>query len=225
MKATGWQQHSVRGFLAGVVRKRLKLKLSSKKVDGNRVYRIDAAAEPRQAGHAVQAPLGLNAMPRVKIGPALPDREDARRRDRAPARSRRRRASGPLAHRVPAATAPSPAPPSPVSRSGLSAAGRSTWATWMPRASVCSIARGLPRTPASAPSNSSRLTTDVRPGTMLAREWNGQMHRVAVLADGFAWNGKTYPSLSKVASRSPAPAGTGPSSSACATSHRRSLSS
>ncbi len=40
MKATGWQQHSVRGFLAGVVRKRLKLKLGSKKVDGNRVYQI-----------------------------------------------------------------------------------------------------------------------------------------------------------------------------------------
>jgi hypothetical protein len=40
MKATGWQQHSVRGFLAGVVRKRLKLKLGSKKVDGERVYRI-----------------------------------------------------------------------------------------------------------------------------------------------------------------------------------------
>jgi hypothetical protein len=40
MKATGWHQHSVRGFLAGVVRKRLKMKLSSKKVDGNRVYQI-----------------------------------------------------------------------------------------------------------------------------------------------------------------------------------------
>ena len=40
MKATDWQQHSVRGFLAGVVRKRLKLKLGSKKVDGERVYGI-----------------------------------------------------------------------------------------------------------------------------------------------------------------------------------------
>ena len=43
MKTTGWQQHSVRGFLAGVVRKRLKLKLDSKLVDDERVYRIAAA--------------------------------------------------------------------------------------------------------------------------------------------------------------------------------------
>jgi hypothetical protein len=43
------------------------------------------------------------------------------------------------------------------------------------------------------------MTAELRPGTMLAREWNGRMHRVAVLAIGFAWNGKTYPSLSKVA--------------------------
>jgi hypothetical protein len=40
MKATGWQQHSVRGFLAGVVRKRLKLGLVSKLMDGERIYRI-----------------------------------------------------------------------------------------------------------------------------------------------------------------------------------------
>ena len=48
MKATDWQSHSVRGFLAGVVRKRLKLKLGSAKIDGQRVYRIasDRASKP-----------------------------------------------------------------------------------------------------------------------------------------------------------------------------------
>jgi len=45
MKATGWQKHSVRGFLAGVVRKRLKLKLTSGKVDGNRIYQIVGMAK------------------------------------------------------------------------------------------------------------------------------------------------------------------------------------
>src|SRR5215470_13260816 len=49
MKATGWQQHSVRGFLAGVVRKRLKLKLNSKKVDGERVYQV-AGADSGKSG-------------------------------------------------------------------------------------------------------------------------------------------------------------------------------
>src|SRR5262245_24355101 len=43
MKATGWQQHSVRGFLAGIVRKKLKLNLDSKKIDGSRFYRIKGA--------------------------------------------------------------------------------------------------------------------------------------------------------------------------------------
>ena len=49
IKATGWQPHSVRGFLAGVVRKRLKLKLGSRTVDGERVYQIAGADRARSA--------------------------------------------------------------------------------------------------------------------------------------------------------------------------------
>jgi hypothetical protein len=40
MAATGWQQHSVRGFLAGIVRKKLGLNLVSEPGEGGRVYRI-----------------------------------------------------------------------------------------------------------------------------------------------------------------------------------------
>ena len=40
MTATDWQQHSVRGFLAGVVRKKLELDLVSEQTDKGRVYRI-----------------------------------------------------------------------------------------------------------------------------------------------------------------------------------------
>ena len=50
MKATGWQQHSVRGFLAGVVRKRLKLNLKSALEGGVRIYRVadgPARASPK----------------------------------------------------------------------------------------------------------------------------------------------------------------------------------
>ena len=46
IEATGWQSHSVRGFLAGVVRKKLGLTLQSDKTDGERFYRV---IEPQAA--------------------------------------------------------------------------------------------------------------------------------------------------------------------------------
>ena len=50
MAATGWQPHSVRGFLSGTVRKRLKLNLISEHGDSGRIYRIKASGRARKAG-------------------------------------------------------------------------------------------------------------------------------------------------------------------------------
>lgn len=57
----------------------------------------------------------------------------------------------------------------------------------------------------AGPAMSARLAsfdqkrTELSPGTVLVREWDRQSQRVMVMADGFAWNGQTYDSLSKVA--------------------------
>lgn len=55
-RASGWQQHSVRGFLAGVVRKKLKLKLRSDKIDSQRTYRIENANSPRKSSRQADRP-------------------------------------------------------------------------------------------------------------------------------------------------------------------------
>jgi hypothetical protein len=55
MVLTDWQQHSVRGFLAGIVRKKLGLNLVSDQTDKGRIYRIkEGKASPTAADRAQQ---------------------------------------------------------------------------------------------------------------------------------------------------------------------------
>src|SRR6202048_3226193 len=57
----------------------------------------------------------------------------------------------------------------------------------------------------TGPAMSARLISDdhkrteLTPGTVLVREWDRRSQRVMVMSEGFAWNGQTYDSLSKVA--------------------------
>jgi len=53
--ATGWQSHSVRGFLAGVVRKKLGLNLISEAGYAGRVYRIKKEDGPVGAPNTSRA--------------------------------------------------------------------------------------------------------------------------------------------------------------------------
>jgi hypothetical protein len=50
MRATGWQQHSVRGFLSAVVRTKLRLNLTSEVADGKRIYRVSGGSVKRTPG-------------------------------------------------------------------------------------------------------------------------------------------------------------------------------
>ena len=57
-------------------------------------------------------------------------------------------------------------------------------------------ARSKPNSLSEAFSQRRRLLS---PGTVLTREWNGQMHRVMVVDGGFAFDGRTHDSLSSIA--------------------------
>ena len=60
-------------------------------------------------------------------------------------------------------------------------------------------ADGVACSPFATRAPATREGADLRPGALLAREWRGKLERVTVLEEGFAWNGKTFGSLSQVA--------------------------
>jgi hypothetical protein len=137
-------------------------------------------------------------MPRVRIGPALPDREAldveiAQLRDLDVQRLRSRWQ-----------TAFGRRPPPHLSRHLLfrTLAYRLQTDRWGDLDGESRRLLDRSGSPEQAGRNAVELswrTAAIQPGTLLSREWNGRMQRVAVLADGFAWNGKTYQSLSQLA--------------------------
>jgi Protein of unknown function (DUF2924) len=137
-------------------------------------------------------------MPRVRIGPALPDRtaldvEIARLRDLDIAALRRRW------HTV-FGRRPPPHLPRHLLFRTLAYRLQADRLGDLDDASRRLLDRS--GSPEKAGQNAATLVqpiADVRPGTSVSREWHGRMQRVMVLADGFAWNGKTYSSLSQVA--------------------------
>src|SRR6202049_519268 len=52
---------------------------------------------------------------------------------------------------------------------------------------------------AAKPNGKIALPRRIKPGSVLVREWKGKSHRVMVLADGFAYDGKTFGNLSEIA--------------------------
>jgi hypothetical protein len=52
---------------------------------------------------------------------------------------------------------------------------------------------------AAKPPSKIVLPRQIKPGSVLVREWKGRSHRVMVLADGFAYDGKTFRNLSEIA--------------------------
>ena len=105
-----------------------------------------------------------------------------------------------MAHGVRAASTPSPAPASAVSYPGLSLqADRLGELDADSRRLFERIGSGSSDGINRLMADFNQPRTELRPGTLLTREWDGHLQRVMVLADGFSWNGKTYASLSKVA--------------------------
>jgi Protein of unknown function (DUF2924) len=137
-------------------------------------------------------------MPQIRIGPALPDQEAleveiARLRDLdlAALRSRWQTVFGrrPLAH----------LPRHLLFRILAYRLQADRWGDLDDASRRLLDSSGSPERAGQNAANLVRHIADVRPGTSLGREWNGRLHRVAVLAEGFAWNGKIYRSLSQVA--------------------------
>lgn len=70
---------------------------------------------------------------------------------------------------------------------------------WRLQAKVHGGLSGATRRRLRGSTNASKAEVIIRPGLRMTREWKGVPQEVVATPEGFAWNGKTYPSLSAVA--------------------------
>lgn len=186
----------MRGFLAGVVRKRLGLELESANVDGARVYRIAegrAAFSWRPAGIVIRMTNVSSARRLPGRGGRTVEAEIAQLRDlglegiRARWRAAFRRE-----------------PPAHLPKHllfAMAAYRLQAEAMGDLDAETLRFLKQMDQTSSKAEAApvAEQRRRQLSPGTVLTREWSGQHHRMMVLDEGFAWERGTYKSLSGIA--------------------------